>query len=71
MSYKKLTAENLKETLWNTLNQVKSGKLESEEAHAISAQSREIMRVIHAQVLISKVSQKELPKELKSFAGAE
>lgn len=71
MSYRKLTAETLKETLWHTLNQVKSGKLESSEAHAISAQSREIMRVVHSQVLIAKASQKELPAALKSFAGCD
>ena len=69
MKPKKLSADNLKNTLWSTLNSVKNGKLESEEAHAIAAQSREIMRIVNAQVSISKVSQEEIPSELKTFAG--
>ena len=65
----KLSAENLKNTLWESLNAVKGNEMESEEAHAIAAQSREIMRVVNAQVTIAKVAQKHIPNELTTFAG--
>lgn len=51
----KLTAENLKEVLWETLKAVRAKKLDHSRASAIASQSREIVRVVRTEIQLSKM----------------
>ena len=42
MAKKKLTADGLKNALWETLNEVKDGDADPREAHAVASTYREI-----------------------------
>jgi hypothetical protein len=46
----KLSSENLADVLWQTLQGVKAGKIHPVEAHAVARQSREIIRVVKAEL---------------------
>lgn len=52
MSKTKLTAENLKSELWNTLLEVRSNKTDPLTANAIAAQARGIISTINVEILI-------------------
>lgn len=64
----KLTATNLKITLWETLNGVKTGKIQYTDADAIASQARSIIGVCKVQVSIAQASNRGLPKELIDFS---
>lgn len=51
-----LTAKNLKDQLWETLNGVKSKTVTPTQANAIAAQSREIIRVIRTELAVMTLS---------------
>ncbi len=57
-----LTASNLKNLLWETLQGIKNGKIEAKDGNAVAAQSREICRVQKMQIDAMKV-QATLPKK--------
>ena len=65
---KKLSAKNLKEVLWATLNKLKSGKMQVSEADSIACQSREIVRVIKSQQDILRHAKENVTKELLDYA---
>lgn len=65
---KKLNAQNLKETLWETLNEVKTGKMDAGEADSIATQSREILRTVNTQLRIMQQSKRNVSTELIDFA---
>lgn len=71
MSYKSLTAENLKETLWHTLQSVKSGAMDAKEANAIAAQSREIIRVKRLEINLSTIVGRSPNHSNLKFLGKE
>lgn len=64
----KLNAVNLKNTLWETLNMVKSGAMEPGQADAIASQAREIIRTTNTQMNIIGKIKTEVSDELKDFA---
>lgn len=64
----KLTANNLKEALWDTLQNVKSGKMQPGQADSIATQAREIIRTTNVQLKISQQSKRAVPQELISFS---
>lgn len=64
----KLNAVTLKAMLWQTLNEVKSGKLEPATADAIAAQSREILRATKIQLSILSQAKQNVTSELVDFA---
>lgn len=64
----KLTASNLKEVLWNTLQDVKSGKIDAGAADSIATQGREIIRTCNLQLNISRQSKRAVPQEIISFS---
>lgn len=64
----KLTATNLKDTLWETLQGVKDGKIQYTDADAIASQARSIIGVCKVQVSIAQVSNRGLPQELVDFS---
>jgi len=63
-----LTASNLKEALWTTLNQVKSKKMIPGHADAVAAQAREILRTIRVQLQISGQTNRPVPVEVIDFS---
>lgn len=63
----KLTATNLKNVLWDTLNKVKEGTMECGQADAIASQAREIIRTTKVQLQISNQSRREVPIDVVNF----
>jgi hypothetical protein len=68
MSNLSLTAINLKDSLWETLNKVKTRKLLPGHADAIAAQAREILRCIKMQLAISGQTNRPVPYEVVEFS---
>ncbi len=64
----KLSASNLKKTLWNTIQGVKDGSIQYTDADAIASQARSIIGVCKVQVSIAQASNRGLPKELIDFS---
>jgi adenylate kinase len=64
----KLTAVNLKNALWDTLQGLKDGKIQYTDADAISSQAREIIRTTNTQIKIAQASNRGLPKEVIAFS---
>jgi hypothetical protein len=63
-----LTATNLKNALWETLNDVKDGNKQPAEADAIATQAREILRTVKVQLQVVSQSKRTVPADLISFA---
>ena len=63
-----LSAVNLKEALWDTLNQIKNNKMLPAEGDAIACQAREILRTIKVQLQIVGQSKRSVPLEVIEFA---
>jgi hypothetical protein len=63
-----LTAINLKDALWTTLNRVKSKKLLPGHADAIACQAREILRTVKMQLAISGQTNRPVPYEVIEFS---
>lgn len=67
----KLTAVNLKNALWGTLQDLKTGKIQYTDADAIAAQAREIIRTTNTQLKIAAATNRGVPKEVISFSETE
>lgn len=65
---KNLTAKNLKSALWETLNELKTGKKEPCEGDAIATQAREIIRTVNTQLRISQQSKRDVPADVINFS---
>lgn len=63
-----LTAVNLKDALWSTLNKVRAKKLLPGHADAIAAQAREILRTVKMQLAISGQTNRPVPYEVIEFS---
>lgn len=63
-----LTAKNLKDVLWTTLNGVKNGNINPAEADSIATQSREILRATNTQLQIFKQAKRNVSLEIIDFA---
>ncbi len=61
-----LTADNLKQSLWETLQKLREKKIDPSLANAVASQSREIMRVVNAEIRLAEVT----GSTLTSFMGA-
>lgn len=66
-----LTAKNLKNALWETLNDVKKGKLQPAEADSVATQAREILRTVNTQLRVSQQSQRSVPMEVINFSESD
>lgn len=64
-----LTAETLKDALWETLQAVKSEKMLPNRADAIAAQAREILRTVKVQMQILAQTKQAVPAEVVAFSG--
>lgn len=63
-----LTATNLKNALWETLKDVRSGQKQPAEADAIATQAREILRTVKVQLQVASQSKRSVPLEVVNFA---
>jgi hypothetical protein len=63
-----LNAVNLKAALWETLNNVKTGKMTPGSGDAIAAQAREILRTVRTQLLVFSQAGESVAAELIDFA---
>lgn len=63
-----LTAKNLKEALWDTLEKVRTGAIDPGQGDAIATQAREILRTVNTQLRVSHQSKRPVPAELISFS---
>lgn len=64
----KLTATNLKNQLWETLQDVRSSKIDAKTANAVSGNARGIISTISVEITIQK-SKTRLSKSLKGFTA--
>lgn len=62
-----LTAKNLKDALWDTLQNVKSGNIQPGQGDAIASQAREIIRTTNLQLRICQQTKRSVPAEVISF----
>ena len=70
MSEKKsLTAKNLKNELWEVLQEVRENKIDPQQAEAVASQSREIIRVLRAQQSVIKQASEKITKEMLEFVS--
>ena len=63
-----LTASNLKDALWTTLNHVKAKKMLPGHADAVASQAREILRTVKVQLQISAQTNHPVPVEVIEFS---
>lgn len=66
--HQELTATNLKNVLWETLNKVKDGEMDAGAADSIATQSREIMRTINVQLSVARQTKRQVPMEIIDFS---
>ena len=67
---KTLSAVNLKQALWETLNAVRSDAMLPAQGDAIASQAREILRTVKVQLQIAGQSKRQVPKEILEFSEA-
>lgn len=65
---KDLTASNLKEVLWSTMNDLQSGAIQPGQGDAIAAQAREILRTVRTQLMVTSQAKRSVPADVISFA---
>jgi hypothetical protein len=63
-----LSAVALKETLWDTLNRIKSDEMLPNQGDAIASQAREILRTIKVQLQIVGQAKRTVPIDVIEFA---
>ena len=63
-----LSAVNLKDVLWSTLNEIKEDKMQPNQADAIASQAREILRTIKVQLQIAGHTKRTVPLDVIEFA---
>ena len=64
----KLTASRLKDSLWETLQAVRKGKMQPAEADSVATQAREILRTTNTQLKIVSQAGRQVPTEVIDFA---
>jgi hypothetical protein len=64
----KLTAGNLKDALWETLQKVRKGEMDAGNADAIATQSREIVRTVNLQLRVAQQTKRPVPADVTSFS---
>lgn len=65
---KTLSATSLKGALWDTLNDIKSGKIQPGQGDAIASQAREILRTVKVQLQVTNMAKRSVPLEVIQFA---
>ncbi len=65
----KLNAVTLRNQLWETLNDVKTNRMDPATADAVASQSREILRSFKTQLQILAHAKKNVTVDMLQFAG--
>mgnify|MGYP000520523399 CR=1 FL=1 len=65
---KELNASNLKDELWKTLQDLRSGSIQPGHGDAIASQAREILRTVRTQLLVTSQAKRSVPVEVITFA---
>lgn len=65
---KELTAANLKNELWETLNQIKDSTMQPSQGDAIASQAREILRTVKIQLQIAAQGKRPVMADVLTFA---
>ena len=65
---KNLSALNLKNILWETLNEIKTDKMLPAQGDSIAAQAREILRTIKVQLQIAGQVKRNVPTDIIDFS---
>ena len=65
---KDLSAINLKDALWETLNEVKTGTMQPGQADSIAGQAREILRTVKVQLQVANQAKRSVPVDVITFA---
>lgn len=63
-----LTAVNLKNALWETLEAIKSDNMQANQGDAIASQAREILRTVKVQLQIAGQTKRSVPLEIIDFS---
>jgi len=63
-----LTAKNLKDALWITLEKVQSGVMDAGQGDSVATQAREILRTVNTQLRVSHQSKQPVPADVISFS---
>lgn len=65
---KELNATNLKNALWETLQDIKAGTVQPGQGDAIASQAREILRTVKVQLQVTNQSKRSVPADVIAFA---
>lgn len=65
---KELTASNLKDVLWRTMQDLQSGSIQPGQGDAIASQAREILRTVRTQLMVVGQAKRSVPVDVISFA---
>lgn len=63
----KLSAVNLKNALWETLQSIQSDKMLPAQGDAIASQAREILRTVKTQLQVCAQAKRNVPTEIIDF----
>jgi hypothetical protein len=63
----KLSAVNLKDALWDTLQEIKADNMLPGQGDAIAAQAREILRTVKVQLQVCAQAKRNVPTEILDF----
>ena len=63
-----LTATALKNELWKTLNELRSGSIQADQGDAIAAQAREILRTVRTQLMVTSQAKRPVPADCLTFS---
>ncbi|MDB5241416.1 MAG: hypothetical protein JWP57_2041 [Spirosoma sp.] len=63
-----LSASNMKSLLWDTLMQVKDGKMQPGQADSVATTAREILRTTTVQLKVAAQSNRPIPADVLNFA---
>ncbi len=68
MDKKQLSANNLKQVLWETLQGIQDKSVAPAEADSIATQAREILRTTNVQLQIAKQTKRDVTAEVILFS---
>lgn len=63
-----LSASNMKNLLWETLQKVNNGEMEAGQADSIASTAREILRTTTVQLKIASQSNRAIPADVLTFS---
>ena len=65
---KELTASNLKDVLWKTMQDLQAGNIQPGQGDAIAAQAREILRTVRTQLAVVGQAKRNVPADVIAFS---